>query len=169
MLRSFIPRTVFLIFLRNTKHKTTMNQVADKIHAGRGTMKYASGDVYEGELKDGDNRHGRGMYRYANGNVYEGEWKDDRRHGRGTNRFADGDVYEGEFKDGNIHGRGTMRYANGTVYEGEWRDGQQYKSGQDSEEPRNTRVRGFFQRLSSSGRRSSPSQAEVPVGCCVCS
>ena len=39
-------------------------------------------------------KEGRGTYRYASGNVYDGEWKSDKREGHGTYRFADGDEFE---------------------------------------------------------------------------
>ena len=38
--------------------------------------------------------------RYANGDVYEGEWKDNKMHGKGVYRRADGSVYhDGQWKD----------------------------------------------------------------------
>ena len=80
----------------------------------RGTYKFASGDVYEGERK-ASKREGRGTYTFANGNVYEGEWKADKMEGRGTYRYANGNVYEGEWKAGQKEGRGTIKYANGKV------------------------------------------------------
>mmetsp|Transcript_9793 Transcript_9793/g.17383 ORF Transcript_9793/g.17383 Transcript_9793/m.17383 type:complete len:198 (-) Transcript_9793:1665-2258(-) len=51
-------------------------------------MKYASGDVYEGEYQKGK-KHGSGKYRsHASRNVYEGEWEDDKMHGRGILKFG---------------------------------------------------------------------------------
>ena len=37
-----------------------------------------------------DEVEGRGTMRYADGDVYEGEWKADKKEGRGTYRFANG-------------------------------------------------------------------------------
>jgi hypothetical protein len=60
---------------------------------GRGVLKLADGNIYEGEYKDG-NRHGkftsevrvivlgRGVWKGADGDNYEGEWKDDKFNGR---------------------------------------------------------------------------------------
>jgi hypothetical protein len=79
---------------------------------GRGTVRYADGEVYEGEWK-ADKMEGHGTYRAAHGDVYEGEWKADKMEGRSTMRYADGDVYEGEYKANKKEGRGTYRFANG--------------------------------------------------------
>ncbi len=39
--------------------------------------------MYEGDWKD-DVRTGKGTFKWANGNVYEGDWKDDVKTGNGT-------------------------------------------------------------------------------------
>ena len=44
---------------------------------GRGTMVYASGDMYEGQWRAGK-KHGQGKYTFATGNVYEGGWVEGR-------------------------------------------------------------------------------------------
>ena len=87
---------------------------------GRGIVRSASGNVYEGEYKVGM-REGRGIFRYASGAVYEGEFKADKMEGRGIFRSADGNVYEGEFKAGKPEGRGIYRSADGDVYKGEFK------------------------------------------------
>ena len=40
------------------------------------TINYASGDIYVGELRNGE-LNGQGTYTYANGDVYVGEFRDD--------------------------------------------------------------------------------------------
>ena len=87
---------------------------------GRGVFRWASGDVYEGEFKAGK-IEGRGVFRYADGGVYEGEWKADKMEGRGVYRYADGSVYDGEYKADKKEGRGVYRFASGNVYDGEWK------------------------------------------------
>jgi len=62
--------------------------------------------------------------RYASGNSYTGELRDGVKHGKGTFAFADGEEYTGEFVDGDRHGIGTYRYKDGRVYEGQWELGQ---------------------------------------------
>ena len=106
---------------------TGERNAAGQMH-GRGVFRHASGDVYEGDFKDG-NMHGRGVFRFASGAVYEGDFKDGQMHGRGVYRYADGDVYEGDHKDNKMHGRGVYRYANGDVYEGDWKDGKKHGRG----------------------------------------
>ena len=89
---------------------------------GRGTYRFAAGDVYEGDWK-ADEREGRGRMSYANGGVYEGEFKAGEMDGHGTERFASGNVYEGEYVAGNREGRGTFRYAGGEADVGRYRGG----------------------------------------------
>jgi hypothetical protein len=55
-----------------------------------GTMKEASGDVYQGEFQY-DKRHGRAKYTWVNGNSYEGELRGDKREGHGVMRYAAGE------------------------------------------------------------------------------
>ena len=52
-----------------------------KMH-GSGVFKYASGDYYQGDSKNGM-RHGYGEYYWPNGMRYYGEWRSDQRDGRG--------------------------------------------------------------------------------------
>jgi len=68
--------------------------------------------VYEGEWK-ADLRHGRGTGRFANGDVYEGEFKADMRHGRGTYRFAGGEVEVGRYEENNDVGEAAKWSADG--------------------------------------------------------
>jgi len=45
--------------------------------------------------------------KYANGNKYVGEYKDGKRNGEGTYTFVDGNKFVGEYKDGKRSGQGT--------------------------------------------------------------
>uniref|UniRef100_A0A0G4H3Z3 MORN repeat-containing protein 5 n=1 Tax=Chromera velia CCMP2878 TaxID=1169474 RepID=A0A0G4H3Z3_9ALVE len=91
---------------------------------GKGTTRYAEGDVYTGEWRD-DKRRGKGTVTYvsAKGSVveekYEGDWVNGKMHGHGKYIYADGGVYEGDWYDGKMHGKGTYVFPNGNVYEGE--------------------------------------------------
>jgi len=71
-------------------------------------------DLYEGE-RDGKSgkREGRGTCKFAHGDVYEGEWKNGKMDGKGLYKLADGDVYEGSWKNGMKEGPGTYWYASG--------------------------------------------------------
>ena len=82
---------------------------ADEARSGETAMGYL------GEYNAAGEFEGRGVMRYANGDVYEGEYKAGEKEGRGVYRFADGDVYDGEWKAGKYEGRGVTRYADGTV------------------------------------------------------
>lgn len=45
-------------------------------------------------LRHDGKMHGRGTYKYAEGDVYQGEWKDDKRHGKGVVTYAEGLVIQ---------------------------------------------------------------------------
>lgn len=64
----------------------------------QGKIEYANGDVYEGELRDGQ-PHGWGVLRSPDAK-HEGEWKNGKKHGKGVLKFADGDAFEGDWKEG---------------------------------------------------------------------
>ena len=91
---------------------------------GRGTERFADGDVYEGEFKAGK-REGRGTFTFSYGDVYEGEFKAGKKEGRGTYNATDGGAYEGEYKADLMDGRGRYRFVDGNVYEGEFKAGKQ--------------------------------------------
>jgi hypothetical protein len=57
---------------------------------GFATGRFSSGDIYEGEWKDGK-PDGFGKMRYMLGGSYEGEWKQGRRDGKGVMTFAGSD------------------------------------------------------------------------------
>ncbi|HEU0222969.1 MAG TPA: 2-isopropylmalate synthase, partial [Paracoccaceae bacterium] len=67
------------------------------------TKQYDTGDVYEGEFKDGK-QHGTGTYRRPGGFEYTGDWVEGRIEGKGTAKYPNGSVYEGEFNNGAPHG-----------------------------------------------------------------
>jgi hypothetical protein len=103
-------------------------QLKDGIPHGQGTLVYANGDRYEGEWQD-DKRHGQGTYTHSSGAKYEGQWKGGKKHGEGTYKYSDGNRYEGQLKDGVPHGQGILVYANGDRYEGEWQGGKKHGEG----------------------------------------
>eukprot|EP00928_Gymnodinium_smaydae_P010581 TRINITY_DN13986_c0_g1_i2.p1 TRINITY_DN13986_c0_g1~~TRINITY_DN13986_c0_g1_i2.p1 ORF type:complete len:669 (+),score=174.76 TRINITY_DN13986_c0_g1_i2:138-2144(+) len=88
---------------------------------GHGTYTYADGDVYRGQFKEGMS-DGYGVYSAVDGGAYEGEWKADKKEGHGRFTYANGDVYEGEFANDTSEGRGRYRFADGGVIVGEWHD-----------------------------------------------
>ncbi|MBR0152438.1 MAG: TIR domain-containing protein [Lachnospiraceae bacterium] len=60
---------------------------------------------------------------YASGNIYEGQMKDGKRHGQGRYTLVNGDVYEGSFRNNRFEGHGVYRFAGGDVLDAEWHDG----------------------------------------------
>jgi hypothetical protein len=91
------------------------------IYNDKGEIKYANGDIYNGDIKYGK-RHGKGEMKYANGGIYNGDWKDNKRDGKGEMKFHSGDIYNGDWKDDKIDGKGVAKYANGDIYNGDWKD-----------------------------------------------
>ncbi|WP_141731119.1 MORN repeat-containing protein [Oligoflexus tunisiensis] len=85
---------------------------------------YPNGDVYTGELKNGQ-RHGKGRMKYANGREYSGEWFEDMRKGYGSQVWKDSPKYisyEGLWDDNLPNGSGTMKFKSGFTYRGEFKD-----------------------------------------------
>jgi hypothetical protein len=54
--------------------------------------------------------------KYADGDVYEGNWKNDEFHGFGTLTQPDGEISSGNWKEGKLHGLGKIQFADGYVY-----------------------------------------------------
>jgi hypothetical protein len=68
--------------------------------------------------------------RYACGDLYEGEWLSDLRHGKGVMFWAETkEMYTGDWVRGLQEGQGTMNYRNGEVYTGGWLAGQRHGLG----------------------------------------
>ena len=57
--------------------------------------------MYRGTFHGGK-RHGFGQIRFAIGDVYDGEWKDDQYDGKGEFRFHTGIVWRGHFLKGSF-------------------------------------------------------------------
>eukprot|EP01032_Pedospumella_encystans_P039212 gene39212-biopygen17190 len=94
-----------------------------EIWNGRGMLTLKSGDIYEGEFKDGK-MHGQGKLTHPDGNAREGEFKEGKFwNGTGTLTLKSGDVYEGEFKEGIMRGQGKLTYPDGRTLEGEFKEG----------------------------------------------
>ena len=109
---------------------------------GEGRYVYKTGTASarrtsEGPWRD-DQKHGRGTYRFASGEVYEGVFANDTMHGHGTYGSADGGVYEGQFEDGKQHGLGTARHANGTVHMGRYEAGKLFEGAEWSPDRKTT-------------------------------
>ena len=92
------------------------------------TCVFASGNRYEGEMKDGA-YHGFGIFSWTDGTVYEGEWINGQQEGRGTLTFVDARQYIGDWNGGARHGHGVMQWPDGREYFGSWAKGQQNGQG----------------------------------------
>ena len=83
---------------------------------GYGTLRYADGDVYEGQWYNDTCRAPLSyLASIASGRCvgYEGEWKADKQEGRGTYRHADGAVDVSFYKAGDPVGEGVYWTADG--------------------------------------------------------
>ena len=103
-------------------NKQEQNPMTAPIYAGRNCTDHFAEDAYS----TWTNCTGTRMW--ASGDVYEGDFKDGKQHGKGKYTLASGDVYEGDFKDGKQHGKGKYSSADGTTYEGIWVDGEYSES-----------------------------------------
>ena len=56
------------------------------------SITYPNGDVYEGELENGE-RNGKGKMTYTNGIVYEGFWRNSEFYEKGIITFPDDSSY----------------------------------------------------------------------------
>jgi hypothetical protein len=74
---------------------------------GTGKMKYDAGNVYEGPFLD-DKYHGdKGVYKWADGDEYFGQWKDGERNGLGIYHKTDGTTSYSMYVDGIATGEGV--------------------------------------------------------------
>ena len=89
---------------------------------GDGAVKWHSGNVYEGEMKE-HNRHGHGTMKWHSGQVYTGEWMFGKRTGQGKKTWPDGRVYNGSWRFDQENGMGTLSMPDGTTFTGTWVDG----------------------------------------------
>jgi len=110
-------------------------------HGNSEQVTYLSGDVYEGEVCDGQ-RHGSGCCTYVDESQYDGQWSADQIHGQGIYtslngsydgawrlgvqfgfgvfKSLNGGTFAGEWDSGERHGNGVYTYVNGDIYDGEW-------------------------------------------------
>ena len=64
--------------------------------------------------------HGKGYLKLASGEYYEGDFEKGKRNGYGTNVWTDGWKHTGYWKDNLRNGKGKETTDKGKVYEGEW-------------------------------------------------
>jgi hypothetical protein len=96
--------------------------------SGSGRVEWASGDVFEGEMRQGL-KQGKGTYAWKNGQRYAGDWVDDQAVGTGKITFSSGDIYEGEVNLGKAHGQGAYTFVSGDRYRGAWSGGKKNGKG----------------------------------------
>lgn len=91
-----------------------------EIHnTNKGTLKYANGNVYNGDVQNGK-ADGNGCMKYVNGEIFNGEFKNDLPNGQGIIMTKSGHKYSGDFKDGHICGKMIVNYKNGDIFNGEF-------------------------------------------------
>ena len=62
-------------------------------------IEYPNGDIYTGEVIDGNVKHGRGVLVSADGSRYEGNFENDLKSGHGVQDSENGCHYEGNFEN----------------------------------------------------------------------
>jgi hypothetical protein len=111
----------FIYYEGELKDNKFDKDIDKNIRYGHGKMKYANGNIYEGEWKN-NNKSGNGKMKYQNGSIYDGEWKKNKKNGKGKMIYGIGHYYEGEWKNDMKDGKGIYRTPDGVIYEGEWKD-----------------------------------------------
>lgn len=89
--------------------------------SGKVTIEYASGDVYQGTLKDGL-KSGKGTYSWTDGSHYTGNWEADMMQGKGTYYFQrdeKSDYITGNFIE-NLPAKSITFVHNGKKYRSVW-------------------------------------------------
>ncbi len=117
--------TYTIVTKHNSYIKKYLVQIIDGCMADSGTITYADGSSYEGQIKDGY-PHGIGVRTGINYQD-EGQFIDGFiSYGTRTSSWRDGysDVYEGEFAKNICNGKGKMKFSDGEIHEGHWLDDQ---------------------------------------------
>ena len=95
----------------------------DDLKDGNGRLEYLdSGDIYEGEFKNGE-INGKGLFIWSNNQQYYGDFVNGVMHGKGKYKWPDGFEYEGDYNNGIKEGMGTYKYKDGRVFKGRFKDG----------------------------------------------
>lgn len=87
---------------------TGVQQGTNEVWASRQTVEYGDGDIYEGNVNDGNGqKQGKGKYYCVNGAVIAGTWKADYLTGQATVIYPNRDKYTGAFSKDKRNGTGT--------------------------------------------------------------
>jgi hypothetical protein len=111
-----------LIRVANTPNTQFLLQAELRaIHNGLqyGQIKYPSGNIYNGYIKDGK-REGVGINTLTDGQKDIAEYHLSKCNGCGKAEWASRGKYWGEYNDGNKEGYGTFEWADGSRYIGQW-------------------------------------------------
>ena len=66
--------------------------------------------------------NGKGVIAWASGNYYEGDLKNSKMHGIGGFFWANGTTYKGQMENSDFNGLGTKTFASGKKEKGVWKD-----------------------------------------------
>jgi len=102
----------------SNKHTYEGHVNCDGQWEGKGTYRWPSGQVYEGDWRQG-NRHGKGTQIYKSGGKYVGGWVLDKRHGYGKYYYSGefrGDYSERQYSNGTLIGTETYYFSSGEIH-----------------------------------------------------
>lgn len=95
----------------------------DGLYHGEGSLKFLAGAEYIGFFQNGIVGGGEGVLTLPNGDQYIGRWENGRMNGIGTGIWVEGDKYIGYWKNNQFHGSGVLSIKGGLEYVGSWEDG----------------------------------------------
>ena len=84
---------------------------------GKGTLKFANGDVYKGNFAD-DKMEGNGDYYFSNGDIWEGIYKNNMKNGIGIMTKKNGELLLTEYENDNFIGEVQLNSSEKNYIEG---------------------------------------------------
>lgn len=79
-------------------------------------IKWPNGSFFSGLIDEDGLPKGHGTVRFANGDCYEGDFREGKRHGRGTTVFANGEKFVGFWMNDEM-GKGKLTLESGVVHD----------------------------------------------------
>lgn len=100
----------------NKKSMETQFSHGKTVAGADAVIKWKDGSLYTGSIDENGLPQGNGTVKFKNGDVYIGEMREGERHGRGETIFANGESFKGLWTRDTM-GKGKLTLASGVVHE----------------------------------------------------